>query len=233
MQIVLLAAGAGTRYAGYSDVPKPFIQINGRAMWEHALDGWLQYGTPTLVIQRSHLPHYVAPEFPINLVLLDGLTDGAAETAYLACENLPPEEGVCFIDSDGFIQHTGWIGEGGGCFVDTRSAPVHSYVRLDPEGYIIEIREKEVISDIANTGHYWWHSVSLFRETFEFARAHNMRTKNEYYMAPMYDIAIQQGWKFTTHRVDRWVCLGVPADLINHLAIEHDGTDPHVGIGPQ
>lgn len=218
MQIVMTAAGLGSRFKNYSDVPKPFIKVNGKCMWEHAITPFLKYGNPTFVFQQAHRSFFDVPDFDHNVVWIDTVTEGAAETAYIGSLHLDTFEPVCFIDSDGVIEFENWdYSEFGGTFTTNSLDPKHSFVKLDDNGFITEIREKDVISEIANTGHYWWHTLHDFQETFEYAKKYEIKIRNEYYMAPMYNIAIANGFKFKPLQVNNWNCWGTPTDLNDYL----------------
>lgn len=217
MQIVIVAAGRGTRFQGYSNIPKPFMKIHNKPMWQHAMSPWLAYGSSfTTVFNQLHQEHFEKPEFNSNQIWIDRFTDGAAETAYLATEYLNFNEPVCFVDSDGVIEFTHWDYSIGGTFVIEGNSPQHSFVRLDGD-QIVEVAEKQVISSTVNTGHYWWESVAQYRQVFEHAKKHDLRTRNEFYMSPMYNIGIEMGYKFKVQRAQAWHCWGTPADLEKYL----------------
>lgn len=217
MQIVVVAAGRGTRFANTTNVPKPFIKVHGKPMWQHAAEPWLKHGKIHAVFNRTHQSYFEKPEFPCSVTWLDQFTRGAAESAYLGTLGLDAYEPVCFVDSDGTIGFSEWDHSYGGTFVIPRTSPQHSYVRLDAGGFIKDVAEKQVISDLANTGHYWWSKLYEFQRAFRYADQYNVLAKGEFYMSLMYRIGLDMGYKFRTQQADSWDCWGTPKDLEEYL----------------
>jgi len=216
MQIVMAAAGHGSRFAGYTNVPKPFIRINGIPMWQYAAKPWLKHGDLTVVFNVLHREHFEEPDFPCKVIWIEQFTRGAAETAYIGTQHLNETEPVCFVDSDGMIEFDSWDYNVGGTFVVPGNSPQHSFVRVEDDR-IVEIAEKQVISDLVNTGHYWWASVGQFRQVFEHAEQQDLRVRGEFYMAPMYALAMNMGHEFKIQRANAWHCWGTPQDLERYL----------------
>ncbi|KGQ33308.1 capsular biosynthesis protein [Gallibacterium genomosp. 2] len=52
--------------------------------------------------------------------------------------------------------------------------------------------EKERISDLCSDGLYFFKNISLFKNLFLKARENNLVSNNEYYVAPLYNILIQE-----------------------------------------
>ena len=220
MQVVMAAAGKGSRFKDYTEVPKPFINIDGKPMWWLAMEQWLDYGIPTVLFHTDHERWYEDPPFDVNIIWLDEYTQGAAHTAYLGLKMnnlIDGGDGVVFVECDSNIHfdHSDWLKTAAlysGTFTTHSTSPNHSYCRV--EGLkVLEIREKEVISQYANTGHYWWRTANEFMWTFEDAYENNRRTRGEFYMAPLYNDLIRSGKSVAMHMVDQWDCWGTPAEL--------------------
>ncbi len=217
MQIVIVAAGRGTRFAQTTEVPKPFIKVHNKPMWQHAAEPWLKYGKIHTVFNHTHRGYYEKPDFPCSVTWLDKFTRGAAESAYLGSMELDAYEPICFVDSDGTIEFSQWDPTYGGSFVVQRDNPQHSYVKLNDGGFIKDVAEKQVISNLANTGHYWWSKLYEFQRVFRYAEQYGMTTKNEFYMSLMYKLGLDMGYKFRTQQADAWHCWGTPKDLEEYL----------------
>jgi NDP-sugar pyrophosphorylase family protein len=215
MQVVMTAAGRGTRFQDSHDVPKPFILIEGIPMWERAIQPWLRYGKPVVVMQKEHEKYIRELDFDVEFVFIDGYTEGAAITCMIGAKRLNPDEPVVFVECDSSIEfdHVRWDHSTSGTFTIVRDNPAHSYCELDNNGDVLKIREKEVISPWANTGHYWFSKTSIFLDTVENAITENKKTRGEYYTAPLYNDIIDQGHTVKMLLVDKWHCWGTPKDV--------------------
>ena len=54
-------------------------------------------------------------------------------------------------------------------------------MKCDNNNYISEIKEKEKISDFANTGAYGFNSAEQLKKYTEYILENNIRQKNEFY----------------------------------------------------
>ena len=91
--------------------------------------------------------------------------------------------------------------------------PKWSYVKTDSEGNVTELREKQVISDMATVGIYYWKHGSDYVKYAEQMIAADRRVNNEFYVAPVYNEAIEDGKKIKTYRVKEMWGIGTPEDL--------------------
>ena len=236
INIVIPMAGAGSRFqvAGY-DLPKPFIDVNGKMMIERVLDGLqLPAAQYTLVIQHAFQREHqakldlLAQKYGVKTVAVEKLTQGASCTALAAHEIINNDDMVIFADSDNFFNNTAFK-----AFIDDAKArcldgslltfntnkPCFSFVKTNKEGYAVRTKEKEVISNHAITGVY------LFAHGKDFVKcAINMmiygdRVKNEYYMSNVYNWAIKVGLKIGCFdiNISDWICVGTPKQLEEYL----------------
>ena len=215
MQVVMTAAGRGSRFKDSHDLPKPFIPVDGVPMWERAIRPWLRYGKPVVVMQESHKPYIREVDFDVEFVFIDEYTEGAAITCMIGAKHLDPKEPVVFIDCDSVIEfdHDRWDYSTSGTFIIVSDNPAHSFCTLNDDGNVSKIREKEVISPWANTGTYWFSRASLFLNTVADAMVKKKKTRGEYYVAPLYNDLIDQGHIVKVLLVDKWHCWGTPEDV--------------------
>src|SRR3989344_1730241 len=101
----------------------------------------------------------------------------------------------------------------GGVLTFENSHPKWSYARLDENGFLAEVKEKEVISNEATIGIYYWKKGSDYVKYAEQMIGKNIRTNGEFYVAPAYNEAIKDGKKFKIFHIDRMFGLGTPEDL--------------------
>ena len=86
INILLLAAGKGTRFKDYTDIPKPMIPVWGEPMYKYVLRSLHLENAYDLhgVFQESIAPK---EEVGMHIHTLDYITDGAASTAYEVINN--------------------------------------------------------------------------------------------------------------------------------------------------
>ena len=83
--------------------------------------------------------------------------------------------------------------------------PAYSYAEIDSQNNVLKTAEKEVISQNAAVGVYGYKKGSDFVKYAEKMIKENLRTKNEFYVCPLYNLMIKDGMKITTRKVE-WIC---------------------------
>lgn len=100
--------------------------------------------------------------------------------------------------------------------------PAYSYSQLGNDGYVVRTAEKEVISDYAHAGLYY------FARGFDFVKyakemiKRNIRVKNEFYVAPLYNLLIENGMKISIQSIDRLWSMGTPDERKYFLENEYE-----------
>lgn len=232
-------AGLGSRFseAGYKD-PKPFIKVIDKPMIELVIKNL----TPSLkhrfifIMQKTCWNEYPAEDLfnavcnsDYEVVLIDGLTDGAAQTVLCASDFIDNNNPLMIANSDQFVQTSidEYISGGSDFdgFVMTMNAtdPKWSYARLEND-YIVEIVEKEVVSNIATVGIYNFKTGSSFVESAKEMIFEQDKSKGEYYVAPVYTRLANKGLKIKSICIgsdkDAMCGLGIPDDLNNFISTQ-------------
>ena len=96
-----------------------------------------------------------------------------------------------------------------------------SYVGRDTAGAINRVIEKVEISDEATVGVYGWSKSEYAKASFEDTFNNNIRTNNEFYVAPTYNYMIENNQKVVSvpigvHGLDVHG-MGIPSDLSDFL----------------
>ncbi|MHA4868439.1 glycosyltransferase family 2 protein [Duganella sp. PWIR1] len=239
INIVVPMAGHGSRFAnaGYTD-PKPLIPIGGRPMIEVVIDN-LRPSQPhrfIFVCQQAHLEQYglgerlqaIAPGCAI--VPVTQVTEGAACTVLLTRALIDNATPLMIANCDQYIdiKIDDYLAQMSAQQLDglimTMSAdhPKWSYVRFGADGAIVEVVEKQVVSDEATVGIYNYARGSDFVAAADAMIAANERVNGEFYVAPAYNAMIAQGSRLGYYNIgsDRagMYGLGVPEDLDYFLA---------------
>lgn len=230
MNIVVPMAGAGSRFekAGYS-FPKPLIEVKGDPMIAQVVRNLNLQGKYIFLVQKAHYEKYdlqgmlsmIAPG--CEIVKIDGVTEGAACTVLKAKEFIDNNEPLIISNSDQWIKWNSFetissFNDADGGILTFKSVhPKHSFAKVDGEGYVMEVAEKNPISSDATVGIYHWKRGSDWVKYAEQMIAKNIRTNNEFYVCPVYNEAIQAGLKIKSSLVDEMWGMGTPEELNNFL----------------
>lgn len=246
MKVLIPMAGLGSRFAnaGYS-FPKPLISVknfNDKPMIQVIVENLNIDAEHIFIARQEHNEKYnlkqllnvISPK--CNIVTINHLTEGAACTTLLAKDLINNDEPLLIANSDQFVE---WnsnefmysmmdSGIDGGILTFHNSHPKWSYVKQDDNGFVTEVREKQVISNEATVGIYYWRKGSDYVKYAEQMIAKNIRVNNEFYCAPVYNEAIQDNKKIKIFHIDKMWGIGDPESLewFEHNYWEfHKGTE--------
>lgn len=232
MNVLIPMAGAGSRFAqaGYT-FPKPLIDVNGKPMIQVVVDNLNVDAHFVFIVQKEHYDKYnlksvlnlIAPG--CDIVQVDGLTEGAACTTLLAKEFIDNDEPLLMANSDQFVE---WNSNeclyaftadsiDGGIVTFESTHPKWSFAKLDNNGFVSEVAEKNPISNIATVGIYYWKRGSDYVKYAEQMISKNIRVNNEFYVCPVFNEAIADGKKIRVKNIERMWGLGTPEDLKHYL----------------
>jgi HAD superfamily hydrolase (TIGR01509 family) len=232
MNVLIPMAGAGSRFqqAGYT-FPKPLIDVKGKPMIQVVVENLGINANFIFVVQKEHREKYnldtllnlIAPNSKV--VEVDGLTEGAACTALLAKEYIDNDNPLFFANSDQFVE---WDStefmykmnetDADGGIVSFRAThPKWSFAKVDENGLVTEVAEKNPISDIATVGYYYWKNGSDFVKYAEEMIEKDIRVNNEFYVCPVFNQAIEGGKQIRTFDIPKMWGLGTPEDLKYYL----------------
>ena len=232
LNILIPMAGAGSRFeqAGYT-FPKPLIEVNGKPMIQVVVENLNMDANYIYVVQKSHREKYNLDTM-LNLITpgckiveVDGITEGAACTALLAKDFINSDSPLLFANSDQFVE---WDSNefmykmqesncDGGIVTFKATHPKWSFAKIDENGFITEVAEKNPISDNATVGYYYWKHGSDFIRYAEQMIERNIRVNNEFYVCPVFNQAIEDCKKIRIFESAKMWGLGTPEDLNFYL----------------
>jgi dTDP-glucose pyrophosphorylase len=236
VNVVIPAAGEGSRFekAGWKK-PKPFIDVAGRPMLDHVIDNVVPDGANvTLLLRNRHMERHptVVQAFEnagINTISVNKLTEGTACTVLLARKVFDNDNPMMVANSDQLVDFdvTDYItdcidrGLDGSILVfrDPSMDPKWSFAKLDDEGLVTEVAEKNPISDLATVGIYLFSRGREFVSATADMIAANERVNGEFYTCPVYNYMIANGARIGVYEVamDAMSGLGTPDDLSSFL----------------
>ena len=232
MNVLIPMAGAGSRFekAGYT-FPKPLIEVNGKPMIQVITENLNIDARHIFVVQSDHYEKYnlksllrlISPN--CEIVQVSEVTEGAACTTLLAKEFINNEEPLLIANSDQFIE---WESNefmysmtadeiDGGILTFTATHPKWSFVKLNNDGFVIEVAEKKPISDIATVGVYYWKKGSDYVKYAEQMIEKDIRVNGEFYVCPIFNEAIKDDRRIKTYHINKMWGLGTPEDLSRFL----------------
>ena len=236
MQVIITMAGLGSRFrkAGYY-CPKYMIEAKGKTLFDWSMDSLVDYNPHVtkyifVVRKEDNSESFIRERMKtyginnVEVIGIDYLTDGQATTCMLAIPYCDPNDSIMVYNIDTYVEphemkYADISGEGHiPCF---HAEGTHwSFVRLDVEGNVVEVIEKERISDNCTLGAYYFASVKLYKQMYDEYYADDSRMeKNEKYIAPLYNYMIEKGMKVTISIVDaaKVHVLGTPEELETFL----------------
>ncbi|MBK24134.1 MAG: hypothetical protein CME70_09055 [Halobacteriovorax sp.] len=230
IQVVLPMAGEGLRFqTDYPNSYKPFIEIDGKYLFQYALDSLNTIENLELIFILRHedVDHYakiVKNEYPdAKIVILKSKTRGASETVLKASEHLSPNEKLLILDSDltfespdflEFIKNSNDNENGFATF--NSSLQRFSYCQ-HVDGAVLRVAEKEVISDRAIIGAYFFGSTSRFLNLAKGAISNEVPNVGEYYISPLYNKILELGQKVFCFEAASYSSLGTPEEIQEFL----------------
>lgn len=234
MNIIIPMAGEGTRFPKDTyKIPKPLIEIDGIPMIQRAVKSLGLNGTYHFVIRKDSYYDQVCTLLHSifnnsKIISVDETTSGPASSCLLFRDYINNEEElvvancdqIMWWDAELFLTTARYYKYDGLVVTYTTTTPKNSYARIDRNGFVLEIKEKEVISDISLNGIHYWRKGRYFVESAESMVQCNDRAPNgEFYVGPTFNHMIKNGLKIGIHHIPNWQhnSVGVPEDLETFL----------------
>ncbi len=231
MIIIIPIGGIGQRFKdlGYKK-PKALINIYGKPIISYLLDNLNTDNIDYILIpynkeyQNYRFEGFLTKHYPnlnLKFVCLQNNTRGAAETINIGINKINEERDipVLCLDSDSFYTCdiiSQWNGEN--CifsFEDKRENPIYSYVKTSHNNKIVDIKEKEKISDNACTGAYGFSSIMELKKYTSKIIEENITQKSEFYTSGVIKEMINDDLFFKNKTISQsnFICLGTPLQL--------------------
>ena len=227
MNILIPMAGLGERFkdSGYN-VPKFQIDVFGKPMIERALDSFrlvdAQYIFITLNIDYE--TRILLEKICDNPIIVDipSLSSGPACSCLKAQKYIDSGEELLIANCDqilfwnfsNFLYYARNPSIDGVIVTYESDTPKNSYARLD-NGRVVEVREKEVISNVSLNGiHYWKRGEDFVRSTFEMIANDDTAPNGEFYVGPTYNYLTDRKYITNYHIArEQHHAVGTPDDL--------------------
>ena len=236
MNIIIPLGGKGERFynCGYTQ-PKPLIKIFEKCMIEYVIDNLIYSSEDKIyIIYNSNLDNYNFKKYIsnkynfINLIKIND-TKGAAETLLNGIEyimnNFNYNKKCLILDCDTFytedIINIFKNSENNMIFYTKNydTNPIYSYVKIIDENVIINIKEKEKISDNANTGAYAFNDIQILYKYCKYILDNNITFNNEPYTSCVISEMIKSNILFNGYELQEKCVfsLGTPEALNTYI----------------
>ena len=230
MNVLIPMAGRGERFAksGKYTLPKPLIDVNGKPMIVRVIENLGMTGKHIFLVlkDRCEIVENAVKDVLGDYVIIpvDQVTEGAACTCLLAKDYINNDEPLLVANCDQIMEWCPKIfldcvkGDMDGCIITFSSdSPKNSYAKVNRHGHVTRVAEKEVISEFATTGVYYWSKGRFMVDSCEKMIAKNLRTNNEFYLCPSYNEMIEDGLIICILHIPKHWPIGTPEDLEAYL----------------
>lgn len=227
INLVIPIAGKAQRFIdkGFL-VPKPLIMIEDKHMIDWAMDS-IKYDECHLIfiVRKDHITNYsidsvLREKFgdKIQIIALNEVTRGTLCTCLKAKHFIDNQDPLVIYTPDVYFGPQWDPMEAvrqnldGLLLTFKANSPDHSYVKLAPNGKVIEAKEKEVISDQAAVGVYYFKHGADFVRFGEAMVESEVTTNGEFYVCPVFNYLVSNN-NVQTKLVEKMHVLGTPPDL--------------------
>lgn len=242
INVVIPMAGLGKRFSdcGYK-LPKPFLPLGNKTMIECVIDNLNQSGHHyfyfTFVINMNQIDVgefedklKKIPNLNYQIVFIDFLPQGPAESALLGVEKTDISLPLIITNCDQIIEDYNFELFSKFCKVNAvdgvlgtfhSSSPKNSYVKLSDTNEVIDVKEKEVISNVATNGFHWWKRGLYFIESVNQMRRNEDTVNGELFVAPSFNYMIKSGMKVMPFHFNLHYPIGTPTDYESYKKLKN------------
>lgn len=240
LHIIMPMAGEGNRFLkeGWT-TPKPLIELKGMPLFKRAIGSVVVEGAPmkySFIVRKEHIDNYHIDEqikaiLPnANVFFVEKTTRGAVETCLIAEPAISEDDAITVMDCDLEFRSKGYI-EGisqilrmpaekanGGMLVSFESTePRYSYAEVDDDMIVKRTAEKEVISNHALCGAYFFSTAKGFLNAAHRLLNEPVFTKPEYYVSLLYNYLLADGETVRLSTMEEYYSYGTPEELKRYL----------------
>ena len=173
-----------------SSLPNPLNYVNGRHVIEYIIENipsneiYIFYNIYLKEYNFEDIVTNLFKERTIHFVVIDYLTRGPAETAYIGMQEFNDNDSLVFIDNDNVhnipkLENKNFIGYG------NQGETHYSFIEIE-NNLVTKIKEKIKISDNYCSGIYGFKSTAVFKKyCYQLLTNHN-----QYYFSQIYNLML-------------------------------------------
>jgi dTDP-glucose pyrophosphorylase len=214
--------------------PKNLVPFRNSNIINSVIESYYKYDCQVILIIREEedrkwsTSKVVLNKFPeVKIIKLHNTTKGAMLTSLFASDYINDDEVVVVASGDAFIE--GDLKSSINIFKDDQvssvivtfkdSNPRWSYIITNENNEIIDIAEKETVSEIATTGVFMFKNINLLIDSVFLSLEARFNKNDEYYMSSAIAALLSKGLfvkEFRLSNKKQYVYLSRPADLGEH-----------------
>lgn len=203
MNIFIPLGGEGKRFSKYGySTPKPLIKVNKKEIIFWLLDSLTISNDDNIFIlanqslRKTKIDKIIKKKYPkIKISFLNKKTNGPLETFYLFLKNNSKilNKELLILDSDisfkkDIIKASKKLDYSTIFYKKNyEKKPIYSYIRMKSNKNIIQIKEKQKISNNIGIGSYYFNNLKII---FKILKKTKFKTKRELYISSIYKILI-------------------------------------------
>ena len=220
MNVIIPLCGKGSRF--HPNV-KSLVKVFTKPILQHVVES-LKVRPTIIVNDRTYDKDF---ETFGDIVNIHEETQGAAETIYKGLLAMKKREGsILFLDGDTFYREdlVSLLQENSSknqviVFRDTQPKPYYSYVKTDDDNKILMIREKEKISNLANTGAYYFSNVQDLLEACKEVLDKKLFFHSEPYISAVINVMLQKNIDWFAKEIpsSKYFSLGTPEQVKEYI----------------
>ena len=227
INLIMPMGGGGVRFFdnGYI-TPKPLLEINGKPFFYWAtqsISKFVNLKSLTFVVLQEHINDFnidkvIHDYYPnAEIVVLDHVLRGAVLTCLEGVKKISNNDPIIFNDCDHLFKcskfyefcNKGKFEELDGALLTFSSSdPKFSFLAYGEDGYVTKTVEKEVISNDAICGAYYFKNKETFQEASD--KYLQICEYKEFFVSGVYNVMADQKRKITSFNVDFHLPFGTP-----------------------
>ena len=219
--------GGGTRFGNKGfNLPKPLIEIQGKPFFYWATQSvckFVDIKDLTFVVLKEHIDEFHIDqrirEFysDAGIQVIPHVLNGAVLTCCEGLKLIEDNAPLLFNDCDHafisgqfyeYCRQGEFAGVDGALLTFESDNPAYSYVRFDEEGKVIGTIEKEVVSNEAICGAYYFRNKEIFQEAVDSYL--KKCAYKEFFVSGVYNEMADRGEDLVTFKIDEHISFGTP-----------------------
>lgn len=240
LHIIMPMAGEGSRFLkeGWT-TPKPLIQLHGIPLFKRAISSLETDGIRmkySFIVRQEHIDKYkidcmikdYLPEAEIFAVAKT--TRGAVETCLMAESAIDKDDAIIVMDCDLEFRSRTFVSiitdilsknienvNGGALVSFTSQESKYSYAEIDKNNKVLRTAEKEVISDHALCGAYFFSKAEGFLSAAHQLLNEANFSKPEFYVSLLYNYLLANNELVKLAPIEEYYSYGTPEELSKYL----------------
>ena len=219
--------------------PKPLIKLQGTELFLRALNSIIVENIPmkySFIVRQEHIEKYqideqIKAKLPSACIFtVAKTTRGAVETCLKARNAISMEDSIVVMDCDLEFRSQAYIQyikqtlskpidqvNGGMLISFDSNLPKYSYAEVDSNYNVIRTAEKEVISNHALCGAYFFSKANSFLNAADIMLSDKHFNKPEFYVSLLFNTLLNNGEQVKLAKLEEYRSYGTPEELKQYI----------------